>query len=340
MKYHISKDGKMRLCRSKGNCPLGNSFENKSSATNYVLLKNDETKLYNEKIKEKVKYTEEEAAKRGVFVNQTVTSYLKNKLDTHSVYFNEEKQEYSKERAAKHRKILDELHEKYKDIPEENKTIFSAGLPGAGKTTVLNMLDETEGIKTQDFATVSSDDFKEIFAEKGMIPEVPGLDRMEASTLVHSESSYLADKFLKELSEKNKNVIYDFTCKNVKTTSERIQILKDSGYEKKDMQFVFVNIPLDTAKERAIGRYTYGLNESIDKEDNIGGRYLPPAVLEENKSKTGKYSSVNAETLIEIYNENKENGLLEPIVYDNSGNSKKDPTYKPKKINFTDFSNK
>lgn len=106
------------------------------------------------------------------------------------------------------------------------------------------------------------------------------------------------------------------------------------------MQFVFVDIPLEVAEERANFRYFVGLNDGIQKEGHTGGRYLPKDVLYQNKSKTGKYSSVNAEAMLEVYNRNKDKGMPEPIVYDNSGNVLKNPDYKPQRIDFKEFANR
>ena len=340
-KYHLSRDGKVRPCRSKGVCPLGNSFPEKGHAESFATLKAKQTEIYESTIEKENTYSMEEALQRGQFVDEAVSAQLRNNRDTKSIYFDNDKGEYVKERQLLHREILDSLHDKYKNVPSEGKSVFSAGLPGAGKTTVLKMLkDSPEGIDMKDFATVSSDDIKEIFAEKGMIPEVDGLSEMESSTLVHQESSHLADKFLGELAEQNKNVIYDFTCKNYESTAIRIDTLKNSGYEEKDMQFVFVDIPLETAEERANFRYADGLNKGLKEEGHTGGRYLPKEVLYKNKSKTGKYSSKNAEALLEVYNANKDNGMPEPIVYDNSGNSYADSSYKPQRLDFNEFASR
>lgn len=340
MKYHVSRDGEVRQCRSRGPCPLGTSFDGKGDAESYIATRSSESERYTQAIKDERSYSEREAIVRGQFVNDTVSQHLDNKRDTESLYFDRDTKEYNKKRSKIHREILNELHEKYKDVPSERKVIFSAGLPGAGKTTILNMLEDdgAGGVNVDNYVTVSSDDFKEIFAERGMIPKIDGLTPMESSTLVHAESSHLADKFLTELSEKNKNVVYDFTCRNLLSTTARINILRKSGYKERDMQFIFVDISLKAAEKRAIGRYTAGLNDGIaNSESHVGGRYLPPAILHRNKSKSGNYSSVNAETLIEVYESNKESGLPKPIVYDNSGNIFTDPTYIPERIDFDQF---
>lgn len=342
MKHHISTDGKVRPCRSKGPCPLGSSFDGKVHAVNYANIRNEEMEKHDHNSENKKVYSIEEAKARGEFVNKTVTAQLINKKDTLSIYYNKDTREFEEKRAIAHREILDELHKKYENIPSEGKVVFSAGLPGAGKTTVLNMLkDGDEGVNVEEYATVSSDDFKEILADRGMIPKVKGLDPMEASTLVHGESSHLADQFLLELSQKNKNIVYDFTCKDFESTDRRMNVLKNSGYKENNMQFVFVDIPLETAEKRAIFRYTSGLNKKIESDGNgVGGRFLPPDVLYKNKSETGKYSSVNAEALLNVYNANKENNIPKPIVYDNSGDIFSNPSYKPEKIDFDSFASR
>ena len=67
--------------------------------------------------------------------------------------------------------------------------VVAGGLGGAGKTTVLG---DHEGIDPTKYLTINPDDLKEELAQRGMIPKVDGLSPMEASDLVHEESSYLA----------------------------------------------------------------------------------------------------------------------------------------------------
>lgn len=99
------------------------------------------------------------------------------------------------------------------------------------------------------------------------------------------------------------------------------------------MQFFFVDIPIDVAKERTIFRYMNSMNSHLEDNKHVGGRYLPDYVLNSYKSKTGKYSSQNEETLIKIKENLGKNGLPDPIVYDNSGDS-------PVELEFNEFSKK
>lgn len=347
MKYHISMDGQVRKCTAKVRCRLGGgAFPSAGQASEY---RSNEIKIMEETYKDKINtveiYEEEESKQRGAVVSWKTTELLMNEQDTQSKFYDFATKTWSPERQKAHEKILAELLDKYKNVPCERKAIFSAGLPGAGKTTVLTTYEKLD---TNNYATVSSDDIKEILAEKGLIPEVEGLTPMEASTLVHEESSHLANQLLIELGKQGKNTIYDFTCSSKSGAIKRIGILLGHEYSTDDMQFVFVDIPIETAKQRAVGRYKYGLNDGIqndiynnklaeegrkdEQKITVGGRYLPESVINQSKPKGTMYSSVNAETLLDLARDKSLN-LPEPIVYDNSG-------AKPVKMNFKEFANR
>lgn len=342
MNYHVSPDGIVRPCHAEI-CPFGTRVGNKTSTEQYVENKKEIISDYENYINNNENYSELQAIKRGEFVNKTTDMLIKSKKDTYSLFYNEDTKRWDKKRAKLHEEVLLELNELYKHIPSERKVVFSAGLPGAGKTTVLQRLSN-KGVQADQFATISSDDIKEILAKKGAIPKVEGLTPMEASTLVHEESSILADRFLVDMSRQGKNVIYDFTCKTLESAEERVEVLKDNNYEVEDMQFVFVDIPIEIAEERTIGRYQYGLNQGLEEErqgrTSIGGRYLPKNILHKNTPNNNAYHSRNAEAIVDVWSVYRQHGLPKPIVYDNSGNSFVDPTYEPEEMDFDEFANR
>lgn len=325
-KYHISKDGVPRKCVAiRQPCRLGGHFNTEEEAYNYSQEKFRMEDDYETHVLYETEYDMAEAEKRGKFVEQEM-EYVKNYKNT-SVTEIDEMGNWTKARQEVHKKILGELMDKYKNVPCDKKSIFSAGLPGAGKTTVLT---KYENLNMNEWATVSSDDIKEMLAEKGYVPEVEGLTPMESSTLVHEESSYLADRLLSELSKQGKNIIYDFTCKKKSSALRRMGVLTDNGYKYEDMQFVYVDIDPNTAKLRAKNRYLQGLNQGIntaienkyldehEQKKIIGGRYLPEHIIDSCKPKGNKYSSVNAENIVELHSDKSMN-LPRPKIYNNMG---------------------
>lgn len=339
-KYHISADGKKRPCRAKGNCPLGVSFDGPKQANQHIEKRMSIDEVFKKKVESGENFTREEAIERGKYMEEMTNSLYKNGK-TSDVLNSEEKaidgevtRVYTKERKKIHDEVIQNFKSRFKNAKKDGKVVFSAGLPGAGKTTILT---EHSGVNLDDYVAVSSDDFKEEFAERGLTETFDNIGNLEVSTLSHEETSMLADRFLREMSADGYNIIYDYTAKSVESTEKRIDTLKGNGYKEKDMQFVFVDIPLETARERTIRRYEDGLNKMVKGENVVGGRYLPDFVLDASASKTGKYSSVNAEVVIEMHRRLENAGLPKPKIYDNSGDREKNLDARPFEIDFDEF---
>ena len=81
------------------------------------------------------------------------------------------------------------LYDAASGVPNDHKAIIAGGLAGAGKTTVL---EKHAGIDRSQYLTINPDDIKAEMAKRGMVPKVDGLSPMEASDLIHEESSYMA----------------------------------------------------------------------------------------------------------------------------------------------------
>lgn len=309
-KYHINANGEVKPCKAKKQCPLGGAhFDSPDGALEYIENKYTQAELYTNRIEVGEPYSQYEAIQRGLFVEKETAMALEQGLDTYSQHTHNGV--WSEERRELHNELIDKMMFKYRNVPIDGKIIMSAGLPGAGKTTVLTKYMDTD---MSQYATVSSDDFKEMLAEEGQIPEIEGLTPMESSTLVHLESSYLADTLSAKLAEEKKNIIYDFTCKKEASAISRIDTYVNNGYSTSNIQMVFVNISVDTAHERAKYRYREGLNNG-----DIGGRHLPSSIIEGCRPPEGtSFDSVNALSVKKL-SENKELNLKEPIVFDNSG---------------------
>lgn len=338
-KYHINLKGEVAICRAMEHCPLGGAhFDHQTEAIEYADKMNEavinsklpedlarmeyiESDIHKNKYIHDEDYSMQEALKRGEYVEKRV-EYARTveKLDSKSLYYDEAIEDYSPERKALHNRLLREVLDRYKDVPCEAKVFMSGGISGAGKTTILSKM----GIDFQNYATVSSDDFKELLAREGAIPHVEGLTPMEASSLVHEESSHLADRLLLNLANQRKNLIYDFTMKSESTTMTRIGTLNNFGYQNEDIRIVFVDVPLSVSKSRAKTRYMVGLNNF-----DLGGRWVPSFVADKQKAKTNKFNTANAETLVTMGSKLESEGFPTPIVYDN--------TDVAKKIDFNEF---
>ena len=109
-----------------------------------------------------------------------------------------------------------------------------------------------------------------------MVPELDGLSPMEASDLVHEESSYLARQLALRAQHDGKNIIWDITMSTQKSTEKRISELREAGYLRIDG--LFVDIPVRTSIERTEVRHRLG-HDQYRAGEGLGGRYVPPEVI-------------------------------------------------------------
>src|SRR5262249_26801405 len=89
---------------------------------------------------------------------------------------------WSEHREAFHDAIIDELYRRAFNVPNERQAIIAGGLPGAGKSTVL---EGPVGIDRSRFLIIDPDEIKAELARRGLIPKIEKLSPMEASGLVH-----------------------------------------------------------------------------------------------------------------------------------------------------------
>jgi predicted kinase len=177
------------------------------------------------------------------------------------------------QRALEHQQILQDFLARQVSVPSEHRALVMGGLGGAGKTTVLKQIPD---ISLRDYAVVNPDDFKAELARRGLVPEVAGLSPLEASPLVHDESSYLADQAARLLAERGKNIAWDITMADEASVSQRLAALEQHGYTTRG---VFVDSPVERAVQRAAKRYRQGLEAYREGRDPLGGRYVPPDLI-------------------------------------------------------------
>jgi len=178
-------------------------------------------------------------------------------------------EQWAEERTVMHDSIIADLYGAAADVRCERRAILAGGLPGAGKTTVL---EQHAGIDRSQLLVINPDQIKEEMAKRGMIPEVDGLTPMEASDLVHEESSYIAKQLALRAMPEGKNVIWDITMSSRESTERRIDDLRAADYSRVDG--IFVDIPVDVAIRRSDARHREGHDDYRDGH-GLGGRFVP-----------------------------------------------------------------
>jgi predicted kinase len=179
---------------------------------------------------------------------------------------------WSNERDLIHDSIVEDLYKAASAVPCEGKAIIAGGLGGSGKTTVLR---ECAGIDLSQYLNINPDNIKEEMARRGLIPEIEGLTPMEASDLVHEESSHIAKRLSHRAEAEGKNVVWDITMASHESATRRIENLRASGYR---LEGIFVDISVEASILRADARHREG-HEDYRKGVGLGGRYVPPEVI-------------------------------------------------------------
>ena len=205
---------------------------------------------------------------------------------------------WSSDRTLLHQSLLDDIYSRAADVPCDHEAIVAGGLSGAGKTTVLANHPEIDRSR---YLTINPDAIKEEMARRGLIPEVAGLSPMEASDLVHEESSYLARQLAIRAQGDGKNLIWDITMSDLAKTEQRITSLRESGYTKVDA--LFVQIPIETSLRRTEERYWTDQDKWFAGE-GLGGRLIPPEViLRQADEEWGSGNRKTFEAIKEIVND-------------------------------------
>ncbi len=224
---------------------------------------------------------------------EKVASVMSQAYSTHATArrFTDANGAWAPQRDALHREIAAQMYARAAKVPRQGRAVFSGGLPGAGKTTVLS---KHAGIDPSDYFVISADDVKEELARRGLVPQVPGhpdLSPMERTVLVHAESRRIAD-LAADMAYRNKtNVIWDFTMGAPDEVETRVQAMRAHGYT--DISGVFVEIPVEVSIGRALGRYRQG-QDAHRAGNGMGGRFLPPSVVRSYMGQTGSTISREA----------------------------------------------
>ena len=184
-----------------------------------------------------------------------------------------DREQWTESRALMQDAIIADLYGAAREVPCERRAILAGGLPGAGKTTVL---ERFAGIDRSRYLTINPDEIKDEMAKRGMVPNVEGLTPMEASDLVHEESSHIAKQIALRAMPEERNIIWDITMSSRESTERRIGDLRAAGYSR--VEGIFVEIPVDVGIHRSDARHREG-HDSYRAGHGLGGRFVPAEVV-------------------------------------------------------------
>jgi predicted kinase len=184
-----------------------------------------------------------------------------------------DREQWTDSRAVIQDAIIADFYGAAREVPCERRAILAGGLPGAGKTTVL---EQYAGIDRSQYLTINPDKIKDEMAKRGMVPNVEGLTPMEASDLVHEESSHIAKQLALRAMPEGKNIIWDITMSSRESTERRIGDLRRAGYLR--IEGIFVDIPADVGIHRSDARHREG-HDGYRAGHGQGGRFVPAEVI-------------------------------------------------------------
>ena len=226
------------------------------------------------------KFSEDKLRERIDFADEYNKGINHKKRQTFQLYSNE-KGEYNRSRAEKHKEIIDKLFKNEDTAKPKNSEpptfMILGGRGGSGKGNFGKEGKSCQVYNKKDYIVLDADAIKEMLK-----PPYNGFNAFE----VHQESSDILTQALAKARKKGLNVVWDGTMKTLSSVEKKLKPFMDSKYNY-NIEMYYMHLPREKAAERAIGRF-------MESED---GRYVPLTELlkmkdnEENFDKLKKYAS-------------------------------------------------
>lgn len=265
--------------------------------------------------------SQEEYARHMADVKQKLDWHREQGLDTRNMYGeykgdwknNRGHMKPTRERAAQQRQVIRHFYDTIvSKAARGGELSFMAGLGGSGKGMAQSNGHRRKlkdaGVDLDQYATIDKDAIQEYMAQKGMMPDIPGMSAMEASALGHEEASRLAQRLADIAHREGRNVNWDIVAGSPSSVTKRIDRARKVGpqyYDHKKPSAVLVDADPPVARQGVEDRH-FGkevaamngqglINETTGKP--IGGRWVPQEASDANAAPPGSsYASGPAAT--------------------------------------------
>lgn len=218
--------------------------------------------------------TDAEHAEHVAVVKARLLDARASGLATNVLYTDDVRHEvWSHDRRLIHDDLVADIYAAASAVPCDRTAIVTGGLPGSGKTTVLGRY---ACVDLSQYLMINPDLVKEQMAHRGLAPSVDGLTPMEASDLMHEESSHIAKRLAHRAQADGRNVIWDVTMSKAASVAGRIDALRASEYQRIDG--IFVDASLDVSFRRADSRHREG-HDQYRAGLGVGGRFTPSEMI-------------------------------------------------------------
>ncbi|MDR1014178.1 MAG: zeta toxin family protein [Coriobacteriales bacterium] len=213
------------------------------------------------------------------------------------------------ERLKLHRSLLFEQARLAADVGANHRAIILAGPPGAGKSSLVaaTLQDESDG-----YLVIDADAFKvallqeairdgsyEGFIKPREVIDLEGQGHrffpLELSSLVHEESSLLAQGLRTQAMESGSNMVIDTVLANAGSAQRLVRQLDDHGY---DIRIIDVEASMGISKARVTKRWVQAYELALETGEGFGGRWVPSEYIRGVFNADGKAVSAHIARMI------------------------------------------
>ncbi|MBM7416257.1 MULTISPECIES: zeta toxin family protein [Nocardiaceae] len=184
------------------------------------------------------------------------------------------------------RELITDLLDTDESIECGRSAIVTAGVPGAGKSTMLR----ARGTDLGGYRFLDADEIKvsliERALEDGIYDDVLGVRLadghcvapMELASLVHRESVNIVEAVREECLRRGENIVVEGTLKWEGQPPDLYGEFSDAGYRR--IEVLAVEVEAQTAHNRALTRWWGKRMRWRTGDDRLGGRFTPPASID------------------------------------------------------------